>query len=87
MNNFHNCILRVEAALIRRALRDANGSVTLASRLLGFKNHQSLQSMLNTRHKDLRVLPKRTRRMSVIKPDAKPRMVRANEGLWHKEAL
>jgi len=42
-----------ERAVIERALRDAGGSVTRASRLLGFKHHQSLISLINTRHKDL----------------------------------
>jgi len=42
-----------ERSVIERALRDANGSVTKASRLLGFKHHQSLISLINTRHKDL----------------------------------
>jgi len=42
-----------EKQLIERALRDAGGSVTKASRLLGFKHHQSLISLINTRHQDL----------------------------------
>jgi two-component system, OmpR family, phosphate regulon response regulator PhoB len=42
-----------ERAVIERALRDSGGSVTRASRLLGFKHHQSLISLINTRHKDL----------------------------------
>jgi len=42
-----------EKLLIERALRDAGGSVTRASRLLGFKHHQSLISLINTRHHDL----------------------------------
>jgi CheY-like chemotaxis protein/tetratricopeptide (TPR) repeat protein len=42
-----------ERSVIERALRDAGGSVTKASRLLGFKHHQSLISLINTRHKDL----------------------------------
>jgi CheY-like chemotaxis protein len=46
-------VLRHEAALIERALRDAGGSVTKASRLLGFRHHQSLISLINSRHKSL----------------------------------
>jgi CheY-like chemotaxis protein/tetratricopeptide (TPR) repeat protein len=42
-----------EKSVIERALRDARGSVTKAARLLGFKHHQSLISLLNTRHKEL----------------------------------
>ena len=42
-----------ERTVIERALRDAGGSVTKAAHLLGFKHHQSLISLLNTRHKDL----------------------------------
>jgi CheY-like chemotaxis protein len=40
-------------AIIERALRDANGSVTRAARLLGFRHHQSLISLINSRHKEL----------------------------------
>jgi two-component system response regulator (stage 0 sporulation protein F) len=42
-----------EKAVIERALRDAGGSVTKAAHLLGFKHHQSLISLINSRHKDL----------------------------------
>ena len=42
-----------EKALLERALRTAGGSVTTASRLLGFRHHQSLISLLNTRHREL----------------------------------
>ncbi|MFZ0749023.1 MAG: helix-turn-helix domain-containing protein, partial [Pyrinomonadaceae bacterium] len=47
-----------ERTVIERALRDSGGSVTKAAHLLGFKHHQSLVSLLNTRHKEL--LPQRT---------------------------
>jgi CheY-like chemotaxis protein len=46
-------LLKIEKALIERALRDAGGSVTRAARLLGFKTHQSLVHLINERHKDL----------------------------------
>jgi CheY-like chemotaxis protein len=39
--------------LIERALKDADGSVTQATRLLGFKHHQTLISIINTRHPEL----------------------------------
>lgn len=42
-----------ERAVIERALRDAGGSVTRAARLLGFRHHQSLISIINSRHKEL----------------------------------
>jgi CheY-like chemotaxis protein/tetratricopeptide (TPR) repeat protein len=42
-----------ERAVIERALRDAGGSVTHAAHLLGFKHHQSLISLINSRHKEL----------------------------------
>jgi CheY-like chemotaxis protein len=42
-----------EREVIERALRDARGSVTKAARLLGFRHHQSLISLINSRHKEL----------------------------------
>ena len=42
-----------ERAVIEQALRDAGGSVTKAARLLGFRHHQSLISLINSRHKEL----------------------------------
>jgi len=42
-----------EKSLIERALRDAGGAVTKAAHLLGFKHHQSLISLINSRHRDL----------------------------------
>jgi CheY-like chemotaxis protein len=51
--SFKEKILDCERAIIERALRDANGSVTRAARLLGFKHHQSLISLINSRHKEL----------------------------------
>ncbi|MFY9620629.1 MAG: response regulator [Pyrinomonadaceae bacterium] len=46
-------VKRSERTVIERALRDAGGSVTKAAHLLGFKHHQSLISLLNTRHREL----------------------------------
>lgn len=51
--SFKQEVLKSEGALIERALRDAGGSVTKAARLLGFKHHQSLISLINSRHKEL----------------------------------
>jgi len=51
--SFKQHIQASEKTIIERALRDAGGSVTKAAHLLGFKHHQSLISLLNTRHKDL----------------------------------
>jgi len=46
-------IKKIESRFIEQALRDAGGSVSKASRLLGFKHHQSLISLLGARHRDL----------------------------------
>ena len=52
-------IEKVEKVMIQRALRDAGGSVTKASKLLGFHHHQSLISLLNSRHREM--VPQRSR--------------------------
>jgi CheY-like chemotaxis protein len=64
---------RYEAYLIERALKETGGVVTRAARLLGFKHHNSLVALLNSRHKDL--LPARSeivprRRSAVTSPGA-----------------
>jgi CheY-like chemotaxis protein len=51
--SFREEILKIESALIERALRDAGGSVTRAARLLGFGHHQSLIALINSRHREL----------------------------------
>src|SRR6266849_3512357 len=51
--SFRKEVLKIEKALIGHALRDAGGSVTKAARLLGFRHHQSLIALINSRHKDL----------------------------------
>lgn len=64
-------LYEVEKILLERALRDAGGSVTKASRLLGFKHHQSLISLINTRHRELlktRSVVRKRRRHLVSKP-------------------
>jgi len=51
--SFKDHVKDAERRVISRALRDANGSVTRAARLLGFEHHQSLISLINSRHKEL----------------------------------
>ncbi len=51
--SFKQQIVKSEKAIIEHALRDAKGSVTKAARLLGFRHHQSLIALINTRHADL----------------------------------
>ena len=46
-------MLRYESHLITLALLQSEGSVTKAARLLGFNNHQSLVSLIASRHKEL----------------------------------
>jgi tetratricopeptide (TPR) repeat protein len=60
-----------EAKLIERALEEAGGSPTKAARLLGI-THQTLGSILNTRHKKLSAKrkPPQKRLKSIIKKDA-----------------
>jgi len=50
---FKREIRKAEKALLARALQQAEGSVTKAAHLLGFKHHQSLISIINIRHKEL----------------------------------
>ncbi|HEX8139260.1 MAG TPA: helix-turn-helix domain-containing protein [Pyrinomonadaceae bacterium] len=46
-------VRRIEHRLIEQALKEAGGSVSLAARLLGFKHHQSLNSLIESKHPDL----------------------------------
>lgn len=57
-----------EAKLIGRALEGSDGSVTRAAKLLGL-THQTLNSILHTRHKQLSAKrkPVRKRLKSIIK--------------------
>jgi tetratricopeptide (TPR) repeat protein len=68
--SLYGAVQEYEAKLIEKALEDAGGSVTKAARLLGV-THQSLNGMLDGRHK--RLLEKRTppkkRLKSIIKKD------------------
>lgn len=63
-------VMRYEAELISRALRDADGVVSRAAKLLGFRHHQTFVALLNNRHRELLgerrpVIP---RRRSLIRP-------------------
>jgi tetratricopeptide (TPR) repeat protein len=84
--SFKQQILDCEKALIERALRDAGGSVTRAARLLGFNHHQSLISLINSRHKELlktRTAVRRRRRHLFSEPRKiknKPGRNRAHRG-------
>jgi tetratricopeptide (TPR) repeat protein len=51
--SFKKEVLKIEKTFIEKALRDAGGSVTKAARLLGFRHHQSLIALINSRHRDL----------------------------------
>jgi CheY-like chemotaxis protein len=51
--SFKDAVRRYESHLIERALRDADGMVSKAAQLLGLKHHQSLVSLLKSRHKQL----------------------------------
>jgi tetratricopeptide (TPR) repeat protein len=46
-------VMRYEAEVISRALRDADGVVSRAAKLLGFKHHQTFVALLNNRHREL----------------------------------
>ncbi|HXI24595.1 MAG TPA: response regulator [Pyrinomonadaceae bacterium] len=61
-------VKKFEGRFIERALRDAGGSVTKASYLLGFGHHQNLISILTSRHRDLQGLRsvKRRRRSALL---------------------
>jgi tetratricopeptide (TPR) repeat protein len=69
---FKDEVMRFEERLIEQALRDARGSVSRASRLLGFRHHESLNWRLKNRNKTLLEArtPARKRRRSIMrKPD------------------
>ncbi|MFL6228677.1 MAG: helix-turn-helix domain-containing protein [Pyrinomonadaceae bacterium] len=70
--SFRGEVKQFEERLIERALHDAQGSVSRAARLLGFKHHESLSWRLKNRNKDLLQsrTPARKRRRSVIRKPA-----------------
>src|SRR6266478_6567840 len=75
--SFKQHVKESERTVIERALRDAGGSVTKAAHLLGFKHHQSLISLINTRHEELlKVRTKvRKRRRHLFSPPKKTKKV------------
>jgi len=66
--SFKTAVHRYEAHLIRLALNETRGLVTRAARVLGFKHHQSLISLIDSRHKDLleKRSPVRKRRQHLL---------------------
>lgn len=66
--SFEENVKKFESGLIKRALEEANGSVTRAAKTLGL-THQGLCYIINHRHKDLLTAraPIRVRRKSVLK--------------------
>ncbi len=71
--NMYEAVHEFEARLIGQALEEAGGSVTKAARLLGL-THQTLGTILNTRHKSLagKRTPVRRRLRSIFrKPSSK----------------
>lgn len=62
-------VQRFEERLIEKALRDAQGKVSNAARLLGFKHHESLSWRLKNRNKTLLAArtPATPRKRSIIK--------------------
>lgn len=69
--NMYEVVHDFEARLIEQALEEARGSVTKAARLLGL-THQTLGTILNTRHKSLasKRTPVRKRLRSIFKKPA-----------------
>jgi transcriptional regulator with GAF, ATPase, and Fis domain/Tfp pilus assembly protein PilF len=72
--SFKEEVQRFEEHLIEKALRDAQGKVSNAARLLGFKHHESLNWRLKNRNKALLSArtPAKPRKRSIIK-DYKPK--------------
>ncbi|HEY0080812.1 MAG TPA: response regulator [Pyrinomonadaceae bacterium] len=68
-------VRRYEARVIERALRETDGVVSKASHLLGFRHHNSLIALLNTRHKNLLYArsPIIPRRRSIIREPLEPK--------------
>jgi len=52
--SFRRAVRQYESYLIKLALKEAHGAVSRAAHLLGFKHHQSLISLLETKHSDLK---------------------------------
>src|SRR5258707_4970855 len=74
--SLRQAVVRYEAHLITLALNECKGSVTKAARLLGFKHHQSLIALINTRHKNLlntRTAVRKPRKHLIAHPKRKPK--------------
>ena len=69
--SMYDAVHDFEARLIEQALEEAGGSVTKAARLLGL-THQTLGTILNTRHKNLacKRTPVRRRLRSIFRKPA-----------------
>jgi len=68
----------LEARMISEALAETGGHIERAAYLLGFKHHQSLCSIINNRHQELRTSPLRKRKQRPRGDDG---------GKWNREAL
>jgi tetratricopeptide (TPR) repeat protein len=68
--SLREAVRQYERNLIKKALEESGGSVTRAAPLLGFKGHQSLVYLINSRHKKELVnvrLPVHARRKHIMK--------------------
>ncbi|MFN2491301.1 MAG: helix-turn-helix domain-containing protein [Pyrinomonadaceae bacterium] len=68
VTNLEQQLLQYEAQLIKKALDEAQGSITRAARILGL-THQGLAYIISTRHEKLMWMrrPVRTRRRSIMR--------------------
>ena len=78
-----DAVRRYEAHLIKLALKETGGMVTAAARLLGFRHHQSLITLIGSRHKELietgaRAPVRSRRRHLIVHPKRKKKKVRAD---------
>lgn len=73
--SFRAAVKAFEAEIITRALAACSGSITHAAHLVGFKHHQSLISILETRHPELMAkrAPKQSRKQSQMNAAPSPR--------------
>jgi hypothetical protein len=74
---------RYEAHLIKLALKETGGMVTAAARLLGFRHHQSLITLIGSRHKELietgaRAPVRSRRRHLMVHPKRKKKKIQAD---------
>ncbi len=78
-----------ERKVIRRALREAEGSVTKAAHMLGFKHHQSLINLINSRHRQLmnERSTVRRRKRTILKRDGRASQVSKAAKVVKRRAL